>query len=135
MGTWDVVPVPMGPYGFNRVGTFGVACAAYHFARLAGLVGRGALRMAQQATLFQMLFADDLSNHGWRGEQVSRHMGCAPLLAHGGYSLQVVQVPRRGLLGLCGVLLLIISVSRLGSPSGELNGSWISSWMSRAVEA
>ena len=51
---------PDGPVWINRVGTFGVACAAYHFARLAGLVGRGALRVAQQATLFQMLFADDL---------------------------------------------------------------------------
>ena len=51
---------PDGPVWINRVGTFGVACAAYHFARLAGLVGRGALRVAQQAPLFQMLFADDL---------------------------------------------------------------------------
>ena len=51
---------PDGPVWINRVGTFGVACAAYHFARLAGLVGRDALRVAQQATLFQMLFADDL---------------------------------------------------------------------------
>ena len=51
---------PDGPVWINRVGTFGVACAAYHFARLAGLVGRGALRVAQQAALFQLLFADDL---------------------------------------------------------------------------
>ncbi|CAE7420359.1 Exosc3, partial [Symbiodinium sp. CCMP2456] len=51
---------PEGPIWINRVGTFGVACAAYHFARLAGLVGRGALRVAQQAALFQLLFADDL---------------------------------------------------------------------------
>ena len=29
-----------GPIWFNRVGTFGVACAAYQFARLASLMGR-----------------------------------------------------------------------------------------------
>ncbi|CAE7203224.1 unnamed protein product [Symbiodinium sp. CCMP2592] len=51
---------PDGPIWINRVGTFGVACAAYHFARLAGLIGRGALRIALQASIFQMLFADDL---------------------------------------------------------------------------
>ncbi|CAE7547522.1 unnamed protein product [Symbiodinium sp. CCMP2592] len=51
---------PDGPIWINRVGTFGVACAAYHFARVAGLIGRGALRIALQASLFQMLFADDL---------------------------------------------------------------------------
>ena len=47
-----------GPIWFNKVGTFGVACAAYHFARLASLLGR--LRLNGQAHTFQLLFADDL---------------------------------------------------------------------------
>ena len=49
-----------GPIWLNRVGTFGMACAAYHFARLAGLVGRCALMILQTCPLFQFLFADDL---------------------------------------------------------------------------
>ena len=49
-----------GPIWLNRVGTFGMACAAYHFARLAGLVGRCALTILQTCPLFQFLFADDL---------------------------------------------------------------------------
>eukprot|EP00435_Cladocopium_sp_Y103_P007668 s5210_g2.t1 len=51
---------PDGPVWFNKVGTFGVACAAYHFARLASLVGRLVMRLAGQAHVFQLLFADDL---------------------------------------------------------------------------
>lgn len=49
-----------GPVWFNRVGTFGVACAAYHFARLASLLGRLVMRLGGQAHAFQLLFADDL---------------------------------------------------------------------------
>ena len=49
-----------GPIWLNRVGTFGMACAAYHFARLAGLVGRCALTILQTCPLFQFLFTDDL---------------------------------------------------------------------------
>ena len=49
-----------GPIWFNRVGTFGVACAAYHFARLASLLGRLVMRLWGQAHVFQLLFADDL---------------------------------------------------------------------------
>ena len=48
-----------GPVWFNRVGTFGVACAA-HFARLASLLGRLVMRLGGQAHAFQLLFADDL---------------------------------------------------------------------------
>eukprot|EP00435_Cladocopium_sp_Y103_P028867 s3838_g7.t1 len=51
---------PDGPVWFNKVGTFGVACAAYHFARLASLVGRLVMRLTGQAHVFQLLFADDL---------------------------------------------------------------------------
>ncbi|CAE7826044.1 unnamed protein product [Symbiodinium sp. CCMP2592] len=49
-----------GPIWFNRVGTFGMACAAYHFARLVGLIGRCALTVLMTSPLFQFLFADDL---------------------------------------------------------------------------
>ena len=49
-----------GPIWFNRVGTFGVACAAYHFARLASLLGRLVMRLGGQSQTFQLLFADDL---------------------------------------------------------------------------
>ena len=49
-----------GPIWFNRVGTFGVACAAYHFARLASLLGRLVMRLVGQGHSFQLLFADDL---------------------------------------------------------------------------
>ena len=49
-----------GPIWFNRVGTFGVACAAYHFARLASLLGRLVMRLGGQSHTFQLLFADDL---------------------------------------------------------------------------
>ena len=49
-----------GPIWFNKVGTFGVACAAYHFARLASLLGRLVMRLNGQAHAFQLLFADDL---------------------------------------------------------------------------
>jgi len=50
----------VGPVWFNRVGTFGVACAAYHFARLASLWGRLVMRLGGQSHVFQLLFADDL---------------------------------------------------------------------------
>ena len=49
-----------GPIWFNQVGTFGVACAAYHFARLASLLGRLVMRLGGQSHTFQLLFADDL---------------------------------------------------------------------------
>ena len=49
-----------GPVWFNRVGTFGVACAAFHFARLASLLGRLVMRLSGQAHVYQLLFADDL---------------------------------------------------------------------------
>lgn len=44
----------------NRVGTFGVACAALHFGRLAGAVFRAVMRILKQQPCFQLLFADDL---------------------------------------------------------------------------
>ncbi len=44
----------------NRVGTFGVACAALHFGRLAGAVFRTVIRLLNQQPCFQLLFADDL---------------------------------------------------------------------------
>ena len=44
----------------NRVGTFGVACAALHFGRLAGAIFRMVIRVLQQQPCFQLLFADDL---------------------------------------------------------------------------
>lgn len=44
----------------NRVGTFGVACAAIHFGRLAGLLFRMVLRILKTQPCFQLLFADDL---------------------------------------------------------------------------
>ena len=49
-----------GPIWVNRVGTFGVACAAYHFSRLAGIIGRTTIRILLQDPFFQFLFADDL---------------------------------------------------------------------------
>ena len=49
-----------GPIWFNKVGTFGVACAAYHFSRLASLLGRLVMRLGGQSHTFQLLFADDL---------------------------------------------------------------------------
>ena len=49
-----------GPICFNKVGTFGVACAAFHFARLASLLGRLVMRLSGQAHVYQLLFADDL---------------------------------------------------------------------------
>eukprot|EP00435_Cladocopium_sp_Y103_P047618 s2321_g14.t1 len=49
-----------GPIWFNQVGTFGVACAAYYFARLASLLGRLVMRLGGQSHTFQLLFADDL---------------------------------------------------------------------------
>ena len=44
----------------NRVGTFGVACAALHFGRLAGAIFRMVMRILQRQPCFQLLFADDL---------------------------------------------------------------------------
>ena len=44
----------------NRVGTFGVACAALHFGRLAGLLFRMVMRILKNQPCFQLLFADDL---------------------------------------------------------------------------
>ena len=44
----------------NRVGTFGVACAALHFGRLAGAIFRMVLRLLRRQQCFQLLFADDL---------------------------------------------------------------------------
>ena len=44
----------------NRVGTFGVACAALHFGRLAGLLFRMVMRILRNQPCFQLLFADDL---------------------------------------------------------------------------
>ena len=44
----------------NRVGTFGVACAALHFGRLAGAIFRMVVRVMRQQPCFQLLFADDL---------------------------------------------------------------------------
>lgn len=44
----------------NRVGTFGVACAALHFGRLAGAILRMVMRILKAQPCFQLLFADDL---------------------------------------------------------------------------
>ena len=44
----------------NRVGTFGVACAALHFGRLASAIFRMAARLLKRQPCFQLLFADDL---------------------------------------------------------------------------
>lgn len=44
----------------NRVGTFGVACAALHFGRLAGAIFRMVIRILRNQPCFQLLFADDL---------------------------------------------------------------------------
>ncbi|CAE7417322.1 unnamed protein product [Symbiodinium sp. CCMP2592] len=44
----------------NRTGTFGIASAAYWFARLIGLVGRLSLRVMLQAFVFMLIYADDL---------------------------------------------------------------------------
>ena len=44
----------------NRVGTFGVACAALHFGRLAAGIFRLVLRLLKTQPCFQLLFADDL---------------------------------------------------------------------------
>ena len=44
----------------NRVGPFGVACAALHFGRLAGLLCRLVIRILRTSPCFQLLFADDL---------------------------------------------------------------------------
>ncbi|CAE7836264.1 unnamed protein product [Symbiodinium sp. CCMP2592] len=41
-------------------GTFGIASAAYWFARLIGLVGRLSLRVMLQAFVFMLIYADDL---------------------------------------------------------------------------
>ena len=49
-----------GPVWVNRVGTFGVATAPYHFARLAGLIGRFVVRLLGQDQAYQFLYADDL---------------------------------------------------------------------------
>ena len=55
----------------NRVGTFGVACAALHFGRLAGAVFRAVVRMLKQQPCFQLLFADDLK---WVGGGPSKYL-------------------------------------------------------------
>ncbi len=44
----------------DRVGTFGVACAALHFGRLAGAIFRMVIRILRSQPCFQLLFADDL---------------------------------------------------------------------------
>ena len=44
----------------NRVGTFGVACAALHFGRLAAAIFRLVMRIMKTQPCFQLLFADDL---------------------------------------------------------------------------
>ena len=44
----------------NRTGTFGIASAAYWFARIIGLVGRLSLRVLLQAFVFMLIYADDL---------------------------------------------------------------------------
>ncbi|CAJ1363105.1 unnamed protein product, partial [Effrenium voratum] len=43
----------------NRVGTFGIASAAFWWGRIAGIVGRCTLKILQQNLLFLLLFADD----------------------------------------------------------------------------
>jgi len=55
-------------FGSTRFGTFGVACAAYHFARgwrPSGLFERLAMRLGGQSRVFQLLFTDDL--RWWAG--------------------------------------------------------------------
>ena len=49
-----------GTIWINRVGTFGVACAALHFGRLAGAIFRVVIRLLRRSPCFQLLFADDL---------------------------------------------------------------------------
>ena len=44
----------------NRVGCFGIGCAAYWWGRLAAACGRLALRLAQRDYVWAMIFADDL---------------------------------------------------------------------------
>ncbi|CAE7397296.1 unnamed protein product [Symbiodinium sp. CCMP2456] len=44
----------------NRTGTFGIASAAYWFARLIGLVGRLTFRILLEAFVFMLIYADDL---------------------------------------------------------------------------
>ena len=44
----------------NRTGTFGIASAAYWFARIIGLVGRLSLRVLLQSFVFMLIYADDL---------------------------------------------------------------------------
>ena len=44
----------------NRTGTFGIASAAFWFARLIGLVGRLSLRVLLDAFVFALIYADDL---------------------------------------------------------------------------
>ena len=44
----------------NKRGTFGVAPAAYHWARLAGLMGRFIYRLMEQDFLLTLIYADDL---------------------------------------------------------------------------
>eukprot|EP00435_Cladocopium_sp_Y103_P049925 s2541_g15.t1 len=52
---------PTVQYGLTKWGHLEwLACAAYHFARLASLVGRLVMRLTGQAHVFQLLFADDL---------------------------------------------------------------------------
>ncbi|CAE6925361.1 unnamed protein product [Symbiodinium sp. CCMP2592] len=53
-------PEHWGLYRLNRTGTFGIASAAYWFARLIGLVGRLSLRVMLQAFVFMLIYADDL---------------------------------------------------------------------------
>ena len=49
----------------NRVGAFGVACAALHFGRLIGAVGRVVIRLLKRQPCWQLIFADDVKFSVW----------------------------------------------------------------------
>lgn len=64
-------------FGSTRFGTFGVACAAYHFARgwrPSGLFERLAMRLGGQSRVFQLLFTDDLKMVGQAASADNYHV-------------------------------------------------------------
>ena len=71
----------------NRTGTFGVASAAYWFARIIGLVGRLSLRVLLQSFVFMLIYADDLHVlSGGRDRWLNLWMSLALLCMQGPFS-------------------------------------------------
>lgn len=85
-------------FGSTRFGTFGVACAAYHFARgwrPSGLFERLAMRLGGQSRVFQLLFTDDLKMVGQAASADNYHVCLKFLWLLHGHCKFEVELPER----------------------------------------